>query len=264
MAEDLYALSATGLTKRFGGLVATNNVSLNLKKGARHALIGPNGAGKTTFVNLLTGVLRPSGGTIRLEGRDITTLPMYKRSALGLVRTFQINQLFESLTPLETLTVVIGERNGLGTKLWRLLGADRRIADRCHGLLDQFRLLDVMNRPTKQLPYGKRRQLEIAIALACDPRVLLLDEPVAGVPANERSELLAIIEALPKDMSILLIEHDMDLVFSFANRITVLVNGAQLIEADPITVSNDPLVKEVYLGHGTQGPEPIPGEVCYG
>jgi len=264
MAEELYALSATNLTKKFGGLIATNNVSLNLVKGARHALIGPNGAGKTTFVNLLTGVLRPSSGTIHLEGQDITSLPVHKRSARGLVRTFQINQLFESLTPLETLTAVIGERRGLGRKLWSILGADRSIADRSHALLEQFHLLDVMNQPTSQLPYGKRRQLEIAIALACEPRVLLLDEPVAGVPANERSELLAIIDALPKDMTILLIEHDMDLVFSFATRMTVLVNGALLMEADPLTVSNDPRVKEVYLGHGHQGIDPLLEEVCYG
>jgi len=263
MAEEPYALSASGLVMRFGGLLATNNVSLNLKKGARHALIGPNGAGKTTFVNLLTGVLRPSSGTIHLDGRDITTLPMHKRSTLGLVRTFQINQLFETLTPLETLTAVVGERRGLGRKMWRLLGADRSVTERCHALLEQFRLLDVMNRPTSQLPYGKRRQLEIAIALACEPRVLLLDEPVAGVPASERSDILAIFNALPADMSILLIEHDMDLVFSFANRMTVLVNGALLMEADPLTVSNDPRVKEVYLGHGAGTDETAQSEVRY-
>lgn len=264
MAEAPYALSASGLVMRFGGLVATNNVTLNLKKGARHALIGPNGAGKTTFVNLLTGVLRPSSGSIHLEGHDITRLPMHKRSARGLVRTFQINQLFETLTPLETLTAVIGERNGLGTKMWQLLGSNRNITERCYELLEQFRLLDVMDRPTSQLPYGKRRQLEIAIALACEPRVLLLDEPVAGVPASERSDLLSIIDALPKDMSILLIEHDMDLVFSFANRMTVLVNGALLMEADPQTVSNDPRVKEVYLGQGAGNASPEDGEVRYG
>lgn len=263
MAEEQYALSASGLVMRFGGLVATNNVTLNLKKGARHALIGPNGAGKTTFVNLLTGVLQPSSGTIHLDGNDITRLPMHKRSARGLVRTFQINQLFETLSPLETLATVISERSGLGTKMWRYLGADRNITEQCHALLEQFRLLDVMNRPSNQLPYGKRRQLEIAIALACNPRVLLLDEPVAGVPANERGDLLDIIDALPAEMSILLIEHDMDLVFSFANRMTVLVNGTLLMEADPKTVSNDPRVKEVYLGHGTCTAEPLDSEVRY-
>jgi len=251
MTDAPYALSASGLIKNFGGLIATNNVSLNLKKGARHALIGPNGAGKTTFVNLLTGVLRPSTGSIHLDGRDITKLSIHERSARGLVRTFQINQLFETLSPLETLAAVVSERNGLGARIWQLLGTDPGIIERCHELLEQFRLLDVMDRPTKQLPYGKRRQLEIAIALACNPRVLLLDEPVAGVPANERGVLLDIIDALPKDISILLIEHDMDLVFSFATRITVLVNGSLLMEADPHTVSNDPRVKEVYLGQGS-------------
>ncbi|TFL15821.1 ABC transporter ATP-binding protein [Pusillimonas caeni] len=263
MTDELYVLSASGLSRRFGGLIAIDNVSLNLKKGARHALIGPNGAGKTTFVNLLTGVLRPSSGTILLNGDDITRLPVHKRSRRGLVRTFQINQLFESLTPLETLAIVISERAGLGTKLWRPLGADPSIARRCHELLQQLRLLDVMDRPTKQLPYGKRRQLEIAIALACDPKVLLLDEPVAGVPAGERSELLSIIASLPEDISILLIEHDMDLVFSFATGMTVLVNGSLLMEADPATVSNDPRVKEVYLGHGAPAAASTPIEVRY-
>lgn len=263
MAEEHYALSASNLVMRFGGLVATNNVSLNLKKGARHALIGPNGAGKTTVVNLLTGFLPPTSGTIHLNGEDITTVPMYKRSARGLVRTFQINQLFETLTPLETIAAVLSERSGLGRKMWQLLGARRDITERCHELLEQFRLLDVMTRPTNQLPYGKRRQLEIAIALACDPKVLLLDEPVAGVPASERGDLLDIIDALPQDMSILLIEHDMDLVFSFAKQMTVLVNGTLLIEADPQTVANDPRVKEVYLGHGTSTPKDEQREVLY-
>lgn len=263
MAEDLYALSAASLTKRFGGLVAINDVSLNLTKGARHALIGPNGAGKTTFVNLLTGVLRPTTGSILLEGGDITGLPTHKRACRGLVRTFQINQLFESLTPLETLALVVTERLGLGARMWQMLGHNDTVRRRSQELLEQFRLFDVMNRPTNQLPYGKRRQLEIAIALACEPRVLLLDEPVAGVPASERGELLDIINALPKDMSILLIEHDMDLVFSFAQRITVLVNGSLLLEADPQTVSNDPRVKEVYLGHSTTTPatSPAPSQV---
>jgi len=167
MAEDLYALSASRLTKRFDGLVAINDVSLNLTKGARHALIGPNGAGKTTFVNLLTGVLRPTTGSIFLEGSDITGLPTHKRACRGLVRTFQINQLFESLTPLETLALVVTERLGLGARMWQMLGNNATVRRRSQELLEQFRLFDVMNRPTNQLPYGKRRQLEIAIALAC-------------------------------------------------------------------------------------------------
>ncbi|MEZ0306342.1 MAG: ABC transporter ATP-binding protein, partial [Ramlibacter sp.] len=218
-------LSAQGLVKRFGGITATNNVTLNLRKGARHALIGPNGAGKTTLINLLTGVLEPTEGSITLEGRDITRLAPHQRVNRGMVRTFQINQLFNSMTPLQTLAMVVSQRQGLGAHLWKPLGASKDVAQRCQQLLEQFRLAEVMDQRTEHLAYGKRRLLEIAIALACEPRVLLLDEPVAGVPAGEREELLQTVAALPADVSVLLIEHDMDLVFSFANRMTVLVNG---------------------------------------
>ncbi|VTU31612.1 ABC transporter ATP-binding protein [Variovorax sp. RA8] len=243
-------LSATGLVMRFGGITATDNVTLSLKRGARHALIGPNGAGKTTLVNLLTGVLTPTAGRIVLEGEDITRLAPHARVARGMVRTFQINQLFDSMTPLETLALVVSQRSGLGAQWWRPLGATARVSERAAQLLEQFRLADVARQPTRELAYGKRRLLEIAIALACEPRVLLLDEPVAGVPAGEREELLQTVSALPADVSVLLIEHDMDLVFSFADRMTVLVNGALLTEGDPDTIANDPKVKEVYLGQG--------------
>jgi branched-chain amino acid transport system ATP-binding protein len=245
-------LATRSLVKRFGGLAATNDVSLDLVRGARHALIGPNGAGKTTLINLLTGVLEPTSGTILLDGDDITSLAAHKRVRRGVVRTFQINQLFNSMTPLETLTLVISQQQGLGARFWQPLGASRPVADRALQLLEQFRLAEVMNQRTEHLPYGKRRLLEIAIALACDPRVLLLDEPVAGVPAVEREELLQIVAALPADVSVLLIEHDMDLVFSFAKRMTVLVNGAVLTEGDPERIANDPQVKAVYLGHGKE------------
>lgn len=257
MSDTEFAFSATGLVKQFGGITAINDVTLNLRKGARHALIGPNGAGKTTFVNLLTGVLEPTEGRIALEGHDITKLSVHQRVKRGMVRTFQINQLFNDLTPLETLALTVSEHMGLGGKLWQLLGANKHVMQRCDELLEQFKLTDVMDRPTRELPYGKRRQLEIAIALACSPRVLLLDEPVAGVPAGEREDLLAIVNGLPKDVSILLIEHDMDLVFSFATRMTVLVNGTLLTEADPETIANDPRVKEVYLGHGEENNMPV-------
>ncbi len=243
-------LSAQGLIKRFGGITATNNVTLNLHKGARHALIGPNGAGKTTLINLLTGVLAPSEGRIVLEGQDITTLSPHLRVRRGMVRTFQINQLFDTLTPLETLAMVVSQHRGLGGHWWRSLGSDATVIARCEQLLDQFHLTEVMNQTTNVLAYGKRRLLEIAIALACEPRVLLLDEPVAGVPAGEREELLQTVAALPADVSVLLIEHDMDLVFSFANRMTVLVNGTVLTEGNPEQIANDPEVKAVYLGHG--------------
>jgi branched-chain amino acid transport system ATP-binding protein len=247
VADDV-VLSAQGLVKRFGGITATGNVSLNLHKGARHALIGPNGAGKTTLINLLTGVLQPTEGRIVLEGKDITNLAPYQRVNRGMVRTFQINQLFDSLTPVETLALVVTQHRGWGARWWSALGRDRSVVERCEQLLEQFRLTEVMNQKTEVLAYGKRRLLEIAIALACEPRVLLLDEPVAGVPAGEREELLQTVAALPEDVSVLLIEHDMDLVFSFAKRMTVLVNGTVLTEGDPDTIANDPQVKAVYLG----------------
>ena len=250
-APDI-VLSAQGLVKLFGGITATNDVTLNLHKGARHALIGPNGAGKTTLINLLTGVLEPSAGKIVLEGQDITQLAPHQRVKRGMVRTFQINQLFDSLTPLETLALTVSQHRGLGARWWQPLGQRKDVTERCEQLLAQFHLTEVMNQVTRELAYGKRRLLEIAIALACEPRVLLLDEPVAGVPAGEREELLQTVAALPADVSVLLIEHDMDLVFSFAKRMTVLVNGTVLTEGDPDTIANDPRVKEVYLGHGEE------------
>ena len=246
-------LSAKGLVKSFGGITATNQVNLELHRGARHALIGPNGAGKTTLVNLLTGVLDPTAGQIFLNGQEITRLAPHQRVRLGMVRTFQINQLFDSLTPLQTLALAVSQHLGLGGKWWQALGRNTEVTRRCDQLLEQFRLTEVMEQPTRELPYGKRRQLEIAIALACDPRVLLLDEPGAGVPAGEREELLQSVAALPTDVSVLLIEHDMDLVFSFAKRITVLVNGAVLTEGQPDDIARDPQVRAVYLGDAMAG-----------
>jgi branched-chain amino acid transport system ATP-binding protein len=243
-------LSARGLVKRFGGITATGNVTLDLRRGARHALIGPNGAGKTTLVNLLTGVLQPTAGQIVLEGQDITTLAPHQRARRGMVRTFQINQLFDGLTPLETLALTVAQHQGLGARWWQPLGANRAVNERCEALLEQFHLTSVRDQPTRVLAYGKRRLLEIAIALACEPRVLLLDEPVAGVPPGEREELLRTVGNLPADVSVLLIEHDMDLVFSFATRMTVMVNGAVLTEGTPQEISNDARVKAVYLGYG--------------
>ena len=245
-------LVAQGLVKRFGGITATNNVTLNLQRGARHALIGPNGAGKTTLINLLTGVLEPSEGCIILEGQDISRLAPHQRVKRGMVRTFQINQLFDTLTPLETLALTVSQHLGLGGKWWQALGASKAVTQRCEQLLEQFHLTAVMNQKTNVLAYGKRRLLEIAIALACEPRLLLLDEPVAGVPAGEREELLRTVANLPADVSVLLIEHDMDLVFSFAKRMTVLVNGTVLTEGDPDQIANDPQVKAVYLGHAEE------------
>jgi branched-chain amino acid transport system ATP-binding protein len=242
------ALETRGLVKRFGGLTATDNVSLKLEQGARHALIGPNGAGKTTFINLLTGVLPPTSGEIFLEGADITRLRPELRVQRGLARTFQINQLFPAMTPLETLGLAVSERLGGGRDWWRVIGSKRAILDDIVDIAQRFRLVDVLDERTSDLPYGKQRLLEIAVAFACRPRVLLLDEPAAGVPEAERHELLATIAALPRDVSVLLIEHDMDLVFSFADRISVLVNGALFTEGTVQEVSTDPRVRAVYLG----------------
>jgi branched-chain amino acid transport system ATP-binding protein len=241
-------LETVGLEKRFGGLVATNNVSLKVEKGARHALIGPNGAGKTTIINLLTGVLAPTSGAILLDDDDITRLSAHSRVRRGIARTFQINQLFPDLSPLNTLGLAVSERLGFGSDWWRIVGSKPQVIDEVLTLLEQFHLADVMNERTAILPYGKQRLLEIAVEIACKPRVLLLDEPAAGVPDDERHDILSAVAALPKDVTVLLIEHDMDLVFSFADRISVLVNGALFVEGKPDEVARDPRVKAVYLG----------------
>jgi branched-chain amino acid transport system ATP-binding protein len=244
------ALRTVGLTKNFGALVATRDLSLTVDQGARHALIGPNGAGKTTVVNLLTGVLRPSAGRVLLGDEDITDVSVHQRVRRGLARTFQINQLFADLSPLESIALAVSERRDDDDSFWRTL--DRRGADHAEieELLSRFHLLDVMTAPTSTLPYGKQRLLEIALAIAAKPRVLLLDEPAAGVPEAERQDILAAVASLPRDVTVLLIEHDMDLVFSFADRISVLVNGALLVDGTPDEVARDPRVKAVYLGEG--------------
>jgi len=243
-----YALETRALEKQFGGLKVTRELSLRIAQGARHAVIGPNGAGKTTVINLLTGVLKPNAGRILLEGGDITELPVHARVRRGLSRTFQINQLYADLTPLETIGLVVSERLGRGADWWRRMGTRDDVNAEIAENLSRFHLLDVMNEPTATLPYGKQRLLEIAVAIATKPRVLLLDEPAAGVPEGERHDILAAVAALPRDVTVLLIEHDMDLVFSFADRISVLVGGALLVEGSPDEVARDSRVKAVYLG----------------
>ena len=242
------ALETSDLGKSFTGINAVDGVSLRIATGARHALIGPNGAGKTTLINLLTGVLQPTSGRILLDGEDITELPTHKRVRLGIVRTFQINQLFADLTPLETIGLAVSERRGQGLDWWRIVGSRQDLVTEAVEILERFHLTDVIDERTAVLPYGKQRLLEIAVAIACRPRVLLLDEPAAGVPEDERHEILAAVAALPDDVSVLLIEHDMDIVFSFADRISVLVNGSLFIEGSPEEVANDARVKAVYLG----------------
>ena len=243
-------LQTHDLLKRFGGIVPTNKVSLTITRGARHALIGPNGAGKTTLVNLLTGVLAPSSGRIALDGRDITGMAPFRRVRQGIVRTFQINQLFNTLTPLKSLALAVSAQQGSSAQWWRPLGARGTVPQACAQLLHDFKLDDVLDQPVALLPYGKRRLLEIAMAIAYKPRVLLLDEPVAGVPEGERQEIFDTLKALPAEVSVLLIEHDMDLVFDFARTVSVLVNGTVFAEGSVAEISRDPRVKAVYLGEG--------------
>jgi branched-chain amino acid transport system ATP-binding protein len=245
-------LQTTELEKRFGGLIATRALSLRVERGARHALIGPNGAGKTTVINLLSGVLTPSNGRIVFDGEDITTRRAHQRVRLGIARSFQINQLFAELTPIETLGLAVTERLGAGAQFWSRLGK-KAVAAEIAELVERFHLTDVIDTRTATLPYGKQRLLELALAIACRPRLLLLDEPAAGVPDSERAELLAAIKALPADVTVLLIEHDMDLVFGFADRISVLVNGTLFVEGTPEEVARDPRVKAVYLGEAFDG-----------
>ncbi len=242
------ALETVALEKRFGGLVVANAISFNLASGARHALIGPNGAGKTTFINLLTGVLQPSAGRILLDGRDITRMSRHRRARSGLQRTFQINQLFSEFTPIETIALAFAERDGTGANWWRRVGRDERHTAEAAALLERFGLFDFATTPVSSLSYGRQRLLEIALAIAAKPSVLLLDEPAAGIPEGESADILAIIAALPRDVSVLLIEHDMDLVFSFAERISVLVGGAILAEGSPDEIARDSRVRAAYLG----------------
>jgi ABC-type branched-subunit amino acid transport system ATPase component len=246
-------LETAGLTKAFGAFVAVNDVALKVEQGSRHALIGPNGAGKTTLVNLLTGVLPATSGTILLDGEPIGALAPHVRVEKGIARTFQVNQLFPDLTPLETVGLAISERRGGGGRWWQRLGADSAVVNEAAEILARMRLADVMTMPIRHLAYGKLRLLEIAVALACRPRLLLLDEPAAGVPESERHEILEIVACLPDDVTVLLIEHDMDLVFSFADRISVLVQGALFAEGPPGEIAADPRVRTVYLGEGADG-----------
>ena len=242
------ALETRGLHKSFGALTVANAVEFRLEHGARHALIGPNGAGKTTFVNLVTGALRPSAGQIRLDGADITDLPQAARVKRGLVRTFQITALFRRLSVLENVTLAVCEREGLGGELLRPAGRHRAVIEEAFVLLERFGLADEALRPVNTLAYGRQRLVEIAIALGLSPTVLLLDEPAAGVPSGESGLIIDVIENLPSDIALLIIEHDMDLVFRLAQRITVLVQGSVLVEGPPDAIAADTRVRQVYLG----------------
>lgn len=242
------ALETKNLKKSFGSLVVADDVSLTLPQGGRHALIGPNGAGKTTLINLITGMLKPDSGDVFLDGSDVTDAHPSARVKSGLVRTFQINTLFPKITPLESATMAICEQSG-HSGIW-LKPLSKRTAEieKAFDLLTKMGLADDATRVTSDLAYGQQRLLEIALALASEPKVLLLDEPAAGVPKSESAALFQVIADLPKEISVLFIEHDMDLVFTFASHITVLVQGAILVEGTSEDIAKDPLVREVYLG----------------
>src|SRR5271165_5985052 len=242
------ALQVEGLNRSFGALRVTRDVNLTLERGARRALIGPNGAGKTTLVNLITGALKPSSGRVVLDGVDITASAQAMRARRGLARTFQINQLFRGLTVLENIGMVIAERDGYANNLWRAIGSKRAILDEALDHLDALRLTEDALKLVRELPYGRQRLVEIAIALAQRPRVLLLDEPAAGVPSSESHLILDVVAGLDPDIAILIIEHDMDVVFRFAKQITVLVQGAVLTDGTPAEIVADERVRAVYLG----------------
>jgi ABC-type branched-subunit amino acid transport system ATPase component len=241
------------LSKSFGALAATSDVSFALAEGARHALIGPNGAGKTTFINLLTGVLAPSAGQVLLKGRDITGVAQAERVKLGIARTFQINRLFRGLSVLENVYISIAERVGAAPNMFTPAGARRDVIGEAMGLLERLKLADDAHHAISELPYGRQRLVELAIALGLKPEVLLLDEPAAGVPSAESHIILDAIDALPKSIGVLIIDHDMDLVFRFAQRITVLVRGAIFAEGTPREIGANADVRAVYLGQSAHG-----------
>jgi branched-chain amino acid transport system ATP-binding protein len=243
-------LSAKNLNKSFGSLVVAQDIQLALPKGARYALIGPNGAGKTTLINLLTGMARPDSGQVLLGEADITALKPEARVRQGLARTFQINTLFPQLTPLEAVTLVVLERENAAGVWWRSLPSYREAAEEAQGILKSLNLEANALRPTRELAYGQQRLLEIALALATRPRVLLLDEPAAGVPKDESAELFRAIDGLSRELTVLFIEHDMDVVFRFASRILVMVGGRILVEGTPQEIASNDEVRAVYLGKG--------------
>ena len=241
-------LETRALGRSFGALAAARDIDFRLEPGARHALIGPNGAGKTTFINLLSGALQPTRGQVFLKGTDITTIAEAERVKLGIARTFQINRLFRGLTVLENVFIAVAERTGVAPSLFRPAGACKAVIEEAMHLLETLKLQDAAGRRVRELPYGRQRLVEIAIALGLEPEVLLLDEPAAGVPSTESHIILDTVAHLPKHVGVLIIEHDMDVVLRFAERITVLVAGSVLTEGTPREIMADEQVRAVYLG----------------
>ena len=246
-------LETRSLTRHFGALLAVQEIDFKLEVGARHALIGPNGAGKTTFINLLTGVLAPTGGRVLLAGKDITAAAQAERVKLGIARTFQINRLFRGLSVLENVYISVAERVGAASGMWAPAGRRRDVIEESMQLLDMLKLAGDARHRVSELPYGRQRLIEFAIALGLKPDVLLLDEPAAGVPSAENHIILDAIERLPRDIAVLIIEHDMDVVFRFAERVTVMVGGAVFAEGTPREIEANPEVRAVYLGQAAAG-----------
>jgi branched-chain amino acid transport system ATP-binding protein len=241
-------LETQALSRQFGALKAVQEINFKLDAGARHALIGPNGAGKTTFINLLTGVLPPSHGRVLLAGRDITATTQAERVKLGIARTFQINRLFRGLSVLENVCMAVTERLGAAGSMFYPAGWRTEVIDESMELLQMLKLADVARHRVSELPYGRQRLVELAITIGLKPEVLLLDEPAAGVPSAESHIILDAVERLPAHIAVLIIEHDMDVVFRFAKRVTVMVSGAIFAEGTPREIEANPQVREVYLG----------------
>jgi branched-chain amino acid transport system ATP-binding protein len=246
MAEPL--LSAQGLVKHYGGLLATDNVSIDVQAGEIHALIGPNGAGKTTLVGQLTGNIWPDSGVLHFAGRDITRLPLHARVRLGLARSFQITSVLRDFTALDNVALAVQAHDGHSFRFLADVRADRKLRDSARRGLEAVGLGDRAATPASALSHGEQRQLEIAMALAGEPRLLLLDEPMAGMGVEESQRMVTLLRGLKQRCGMLLIEHDMDAVFALADRITVLVYGRAIASGTPGQIRASAEVRQAYLG----------------
>ena len=248
MADVL--LEVEGLTKRFGGVVAADDISLTLSAGELHAIIGPNGAGKSTLIGQLSGEVTPDSGCIRFDGREITNLPVYRRSQLGLARSFQVTTLFSDFTALDNVALSVQAHGGHSFRFWRNARREADLREPAEAALAQVGLAQRAATLVADLSHGERRQLEIAMALAAQPRMLLLDEPMAGMGPEESARLVAKLRDLKGAITVILIEHDIDAVFALADRISVLVYGRIIASGDPGTIRADAGVRQAYLGEG--------------